>query len=331
MVYRYGFNGKENDNEVKGEGNQQDYGMRVYDPRIGRFFSVDPLANKYPTQSTYSFAANNPIMLVDVNGMGPGDPLKHTVAKGESLADVSKKYGVSVEDISKMNNIKDGNLVVGQVLNVNPEANFSQNPRGGYQNPNNAVGVETPYNDIANVGLNYVAGTGAENTIITGGTALASVQNWAEVRSKLSYLVDLVMLDGKAVPGEAYVASFRPGSLLKNVKKGVGEAWGKIKQFEDPWRDNSQNSPIHVLGSFSISIRVNANGTTATICVYDSKTTSSFSDNKAGGNVNRGRQGSHFLPLTSTYQRYLWNIDFAPPQVPLQEAVESSWDGILRF
>jgi hypothetical protein len=30
--YRYGFNGKENDNEVKGEGNQQDYGMRIYDP-----------------------------------------------------------------------------------------------------------------------------------------------------------------------------------------------------------------------------------------------------------------------------------------------------------
>src|SRR5690606_36912003 len=31
--YRYGFNGKENDNDVKGEGNQQDYGMRIYDPR----------------------------------------------------------------------------------------------------------------------------------------------------------------------------------------------------------------------------------------------------------------------------------------------------------
>src|SRR5690606_17172303 len=40
--YRYGFNGKENDNDVKGEGNQQDYGMRVYDPRLGKFLSVDP-------------------------------------------------------------------------------------------------------------------------------------------------------------------------------------------------------------------------------------------------------------------------------------------------
>ncbi|MEZ2442984.1 RHS repeat-associated core domain-containing protein [Chitinophaga sp. RCC_12] len=46
--YRYGFNGKENDNEVKGEGNQQDYGMRIYDPRLGRFLSVDPLTKGYP-------------------------------------------------------------------------------------------------------------------------------------------------------------------------------------------------------------------------------------------------------------------------------------------
>jgi len=40
--YRYGFNGKENDNEVKGLGIQQDYGMRIYDARLGKFLSVDP-------------------------------------------------------------------------------------------------------------------------------------------------------------------------------------------------------------------------------------------------------------------------------------------------
>ena len=37
-AYRYGFNGKENDNEVKGDGNQQDYGMRIYEPRHGAVF-----------------------------------------------------------------------------------------------------------------------------------------------------------------------------------------------------------------------------------------------------------------------------------------------------
>jgi RHS repeat-associated protein len=46
--YRYGFNGKENDNELKDEGNEQDYGMRVYDTRLGKFLSVDPLTRDYP-------------------------------------------------------------------------------------------------------------------------------------------------------------------------------------------------------------------------------------------------------------------------------------------
>jgi RHS repeat-associated protein len=66
--YRYGFNGKENDNEVKGAGNQQDYGMRIYDPRLGRFLSVDPMTKEYPWLSTYQFAANSPISGIDLDG-----------------------------------------------------------------------------------------------------------------------------------------------------------------------------------------------------------------------------------------------------------------------
>jgi RHS repeat-associated protein len=52
-AYRYGFNGKENDNEVKGEGGQQDYGMRIYDTRVGRFLSVDPITRSYPWYTPY--------------------------------------------------------------------------------------------------------------------------------------------------------------------------------------------------------------------------------------------------------------------------------------
>ncbi|KAA2243183.1 hypothetical protein F0L74_11755 [Chitinophaga agrisoli] len=67
--YRYGFNGKENDGEVKGEGNEQDYGMRVYDPRVGRFLSVDPITAKYPELTPYQFASNRPIDAIDLDGL----------------------------------------------------------------------------------------------------------------------------------------------------------------------------------------------------------------------------------------------------------------------
>jgi len=73
--YRYGFTGKENDNEVKGEGNQQDYGMRIYDTRLGRFLSVDPLTDEYPWNSTYSYAEGDPINYIDLDG-GEKHPTK---------------------------------------------------------------------------------------------------------------------------------------------------------------------------------------------------------------------------------------------------------------
>jgi RHS repeat-associated protein len=71
--YRYGFNGKENDSEVKGQGNQQDYGMRIYDPRLGKFLSVDPLQEEYPELTPYQFASNNPIQNIDLDGLEGSD------------------------------------------------------------------------------------------------------------------------------------------------------------------------------------------------------------------------------------------------------------------
>jgi RHS repeat-associated protein len=67
--YRYGFNGKEKDDEIKGEGLQYDYGFRIYDPRIGKFLSQDPLFKSFPWLTPYQFASNSPIWAVDLDGL----------------------------------------------------------------------------------------------------------------------------------------------------------------------------------------------------------------------------------------------------------------------
>jgi RHS repeat-associated protein len=67
--YRYGFNGKEEDDDVKGDGNQQDYGMRIYDPRLGKFLSVDAITKGYPELTPYQFASNSPIFGIDRDGL----------------------------------------------------------------------------------------------------------------------------------------------------------------------------------------------------------------------------------------------------------------------
>jgi RHS repeat-associated protein len=66
--YRYGFNGKENDNEVKGTGNLQDYGMRIYDPRVGIWLSMDKLQSKNPGESPFLFTGGNPLAFIDADG-----------------------------------------------------------------------------------------------------------------------------------------------------------------------------------------------------------------------------------------------------------------------
>jgi RHS repeat-associated protein len=69
---RFTVNGKESDSEVKGEGNQQDYGMRVYENRLGRFLSLDPLKRKHPHYSSYLYTGNKPILFVDIDDLEEG-------------------------------------------------------------------------------------------------------------------------------------------------------------------------------------------------------------------------------------------------------------------
>jgi len=66
--YSFGFNGMLNDNELKGLGNSLDFGARIYDSKLARFLSIDPLIKKYPHFSSYMFAGNNPIYYIDKGG-----------------------------------------------------------------------------------------------------------------------------------------------------------------------------------------------------------------------------------------------------------------------
>jgi RHS repeat-associated protein len=70
-VYRFAFNGKENDNEVEGLGNWQDYGERMFSIRLGRFPNPDPLTKEYPFYSPFQFSGNSPIDNVDLDGLEP--------------------------------------------------------------------------------------------------------------------------------------------------------------------------------------------------------------------------------------------------------------------
>ncbi|WP_315819580.1 RHS repeat-associated core domain-containing protein [Paraflavitalea speifideaquila] len=113
--YKFGFNGKENDNEVKGYGGQVDFGSRVYDPRLGRFFSVDPRSGDSPEFSPFSFGANSPIYLVDFLGEYP-EPFLRTWFKNYAQTQLglstNKKVGDFYEKLVVTSLHKGDKLVV---------------------------------------------------------------------------------------------------------------------------------------------------------------------------------------------------------------------------
>jgi RHS repeat-associated protein len=67
--YRYGFQGQERDDEIKGSGNSINYKYRVHDPRLGRFLSLDPIASEFPWNSPYAFSENRVINSIELEGL----------------------------------------------------------------------------------------------------------------------------------------------------------------------------------------------------------------------------------------------------------------------
>ena len=86
--YWFGFQGQEAEDELYGEGNASFYKYRISDNRLGRFFSVDPLAAQYPYNSPYAFSENRVIDRVELEG------LEATVPPGQIAAMTPTKHSL---------------------------------------------------------------------------------------------------------------------------------------------------------------------------------------------------------------------------------------------
>ena len=135
-VQRYKYNGKEY--IADGDLNWYDYGARHYDPAIGRFTTMDPLAEKYNSTSPYAYCLDNPVKYVD--------PL------GTDTVSVNNIDGIwNITNV----NVQSGNDVFNVTINGNTSTyTFSE---GEYGNRMNILTLEKNINET--LGIYHLSGT----------------------------------------------------------------------------------------------------------------------------------------------------------------------------
>ncbi len=109
------YNGKELQEDVFGDValDWYDYGARFYDPALGRWHVVDPLAEEEYSWTPFRYGFNNPLKFVDPNGMLEWIPeadeegnVSYTAEEGDGAHTLSEQYGIDQDQAEEITGTK---------------------------------------------------------------------------------------------------------------------------------------------------------------------------------------------------------------------------------
>ena len=99
------------------------FGARYYDAEVGRFISVDPLADLYPHMTPYHYALNNPMQFIDPTGMwvasydSSGNIVNVTAEEGDNLEGLYSQLGITADQFAEqygISNMANYSVIAGQ-------------------------------------------------------------------------------------------------------------------------------------------------------------------------------------------------------------------------
>jgi RHS repeat-associated protein len=248
--YRYGFNGKEKDLETTGT-STYDYGFRIYNPALARFLSMDPLTKSYPWFSPFQYASNNPVVLVDLDGMEGTDPPDLRVNIFIFPSNLFDLKGGNIAQISGFLQAKAQELLGNKIIAIQADNTahaynqiFSLKTAGAFQHISNMV-----FETHGHEGLGFSVGTSSNYENKSSKSDLkvltAEVEGYVVIMGcQLGMNIGGFMnntakaINKKVIASQGWVMDY-PGmfndkvGMEKGIEIGVGWAWDNVPSFKN--------------------------------------------------------------------------------------------------
>ncbi len=252
----------------------------MYDATLGRWFVVDPLAEKSPDLTPYRFGFNNPIRYFDIAGLYEGQEGTF-LRESSDFYDVLAYFGLTGADYSNGNN------------------NNSEWDKG--EGEEASSGVVTPFD----VGIEWLTGTGPRHRNFTNGDVFTEM-----LRLHDHILSTLASIPGKIANGQ--LTGDAPYSL-----SGVQGIENYIKDYSSLATGGSKgNLAVTYLGSYNLHwevISINGNSATVMFEVKNSSTIQSamrppvigyysWWQNSVGSWINSSFSSGPMSPTTQTFK-----------------------------